>query len=136
MLNSLIRSWGFLEGDGGFFAHGGDDGDHQVLTLVEGGLHGVTQLTFWVSDVVLGLTVHGHQGQETVVDVQQLVLGSLDDWDLHVVGGWGQVFQLLAGEDVDGDQVDLGVTVLTGLGGGHVDDLTWSTLDDDETVLS
>lgn len=51
------------------------------------------------------------------------------------MGGWGEIFQLLAGEDVDGDQVNLGVTVLAGLGGGHFDDLAWAALDDNETVL-
>ena len=51
------------------------------------------------------------------------------------MGGWGQILQLLAGEDVDGDQVDLGVTVLPSLGGGHVDDLARAVLDDDEAVL-
>lgn len=51
------------------------------------------------------------------------------------MGGRGQVLELLAGEDVDGDQVDLGVTVLAGLGGGHVDDLARAVLDDDVTVL-
>jgi hypothetical protein len=51
------------------------------------------------------------------------------------VGGWAKIFVLLASEDVDGDQVDLGVTVLAGLGGGHVDNLAWAALDDDVTVL-
>ena len=27
---------------------------------------------------------------------------------------------------IDADQVDLGMTVLSGLGGGHVDDLAWA----------
>ena len=52
------------------------------------------------------------------------------------MGGGGQIFQLLAGEDVDGSQVDLGVTVLASLGGGHVDNLAWATFDDNMTVLS
>ena len=51
------------------------------------------------------------------------------------MGGWAEIFELLAGEDVDGDQMDLGVTVLAGLGGGHLDDLAWAVLDHDETVL-
>ena len=34
-----------------------------------------------------------------------------------------------------GDKVDLGVSVLSSLGGGHVDDLARSSLDDDVTVL-
>jgi hypothetical protein len=52
------------------------------------------------------------------------------------VGGGRQVFQLLASEDVYGDQVDFGVTVLASLGGGHIDDLAGTALDDDEAVLS
>ena len=44
-------------------------------------------------------------------------------------------FELLASEDVDGDQVDLGVTVLAGLGGGHFDNLAWAVLNADVSVL-
>lgn len=51
------------------------------------------------------------------------------------MGGGAEIFQLLAGEDVDGNQVDLGVTVLASLGGGHVDDLAGAILDADEAVL-
>lgn len=135
-LQLLSLFWSLLEGDGSLLIHSGDDGDQQVLTLVESSLDGVTQLTLWSLDVILGVTILGHQVQETIVNVQQLVLGSLDKWNLHVVGGWGQILHLLLGEDIGGNQVDLGVTVLTSLGGGHVDDLTWTTLDDNETVLS
>ena len=52
------------------------------------------------------------------------------------MGRWGKIFQLLAGEDIDGDQVNFGVTVLSSLGSGHVNDLAWTTLDDNMTVLS
>lgn len=51
------------------------------------------------------------------------------------MGGRAEIFQLLVGEDVDGDQMDLGVTVLAGLGGGHLDNLARAVLDDDEAVL-
>ncbi len=51
------------------------------------------------------------------------------------MGGRAEILQLLVGEDVDGDQMDLGVTVLSGLGGGHFDDLAGAVLDADETVL-
>jgi hypothetical protein len=37
---------------------------------------------------------------------------------------------------VSGDEVDLGVAVLSSLGGGHVNDLARSALDDDVSVLS
>jgi hypothetical protein len=52
------------------------------------------------------------------------------------VGGWAEFFKLLAGEDIGGDKMDLGVTVLSGLGGRHVDDLARAALDADEATLS
>lgn len=52
------------------------------------------------------------------------------------MGRWREIFQLLAGEDVESDQVNLCVTVLASLGGGHVDNLAWAALDDNESVLS
>lgn len=66
----------------------------------------------------------------------ELVLLTADVGNIHVVGGGRQVFQLLASEDVDGDQVDFGVTVLAGLGGAHVHNLARAVLDDNETVLA
>jgi hypothetical protein len=52
------------------------------------------------------------------------------------VGGWGQIFQFLASEDIKSNQMDLGVTVLAGLGGGHIDNLARAAFDDNEAVLS
>lgn len=52
------------------------------------------------------------------------------------MGGRAQLLELLASEDVDGDQVDLGVTVLASLGGGHVNDLARAILDANEAVLA
>lgn len=51
------------------------------------------------------------------------------------MGGRAKLLKLLASEDVNGDQVDLGVTVLASLGGRHVDNLAGTALDDDKTVL-
>lgn len=51
------------------------------------------------------------------------------------MGGRAQLLELLSGEDVDGDQVDLGVSVLSGLGGGHVDDLARTSLNHDVSAI-
>jgi hypothetical protein len=51
------------------------------------------------------------------------------------VGRWAKIFKLLSGEDVDSDKMDLGVTVLSSLGGRHIDNLAWTTLNNDVTVL-
>jgi hypothetical protein len=66
----------------------------------------------------------------------ELVLTTGDVRNIHVVSRGGEILVLLAGEDVDGDKVDLGVTVLASLGGRHIDDLARAALDDDETVLA
>lgn len=66
----------------------------------------------------------------------ELVLLAADIGDVHVVGRRAKLLKLLAGEDVDGDQVDLGVTVLASLGGRHVDNLARAAFDQDEAVLA
>ncbi len=70
-----------------------------------------------------------------MVSTHKLVLTAGDVGDVHVVGRRRQILQLLASEDIDGDDVNLGVTVLAGLGGGHLDDLAGAALDDNVTVL-
>ena len=52
------------------------------------------------------------------------------------MGGGAKFFELLASEDIDGNQMDLSVTVLSSLGGRHVDDLARAVLDANESVLS
>lgn len=66
----------------------------------------------------------------------ELVFLAGDLGDVHVVSRGRQIFELLASEDVEGDQVDLGVTVLASLGGGHFDNLAGTVLDDNVTVLT
>lgn len=55
--------------------------------------------------------------------------------NIHVVSGGAKIFKFLAVEDIDGHQMNFGVTMLARLGGGHLDNLTRATLDDDESVL-
>lgn len=52
------------------------------------------------------------------------------------MGGRAELFQLLASEDINGNQMDLGVTVLSSLGGRHAHDLARAALDNDQFVLS
>lgn len=74
------------------------------------------------------------RGARAITHKNLLLLG--DVGDVHVVGGGAEIFVFLAGEDIDGDQMDLGVTVLAGLRGRHINDLAGASLDDNETVLS
>ena len=51
------------------------------------------------------------------------------------MGGRAKFFKLLAGEDIDGNKMDLCVAVLASLGGRHIDDLAGAVLDHNEAVL-
>lgn len=66
----------------------------------------------------------------------ELVLLAADVGDVHVVGRRREIFVLLASEDISGNKMDLGVSVLAGLGSRHVNNLAGTVLDHDETVLA
>ncbi len=68
-------------------------------------------------------------------NTDQLIFLTSDVRDVHVMGRWAEFFKFLAGEDVDSNKMDLGVTMLASLGGRHVDDLAGTVLDHNETVL-
>lgn len=91
----------------------------------------VTKLSLGDLDVVLLGSIGLDEVEELVINVRELVLSAGDVGDVHVVGGRTELLQLLAGEDIDGDQVDLGVSVLAGLGGAHLDNLAGTTLNAD-----
>lgn len=52
------------------------------------------------------------------------------------MGGRRHVFVLPASEDVEGDNVGLGVTMLSSLGSSHFNDLARTPLDDNVTVFA
>jgi len=96
----------------------------------------LTNLTLRDLNIILSLTIISHQGEEAVIrDIEQLVLLAGDVGDIHVVGGGAKFFELLASEDINGNKMDLGVAVLSSLGGRHVDDLARTVLDHNEAVL-
>jgi hypothetical protein len=127
-----------------------------LLLLLEELVDLVADLTLRNLDIVLGLAALSHQRHEAILSnielsnissarflasrsagcTHELVFLAADIRNLHIVGRRRQIFQLLAGEQVQSDQMDLGVTVLAGLGSGHVDDLAWALLDHDEAVLA
>lgn len=51
------------------------------------------------------------------------------------MGGWRQIFKLLAGEDVKSGKMDLCMTMFSRLGGRHVDNLARTSFDDHMPVL-
>jgi len=127
---------GFLEGDGRFFVHGTNDSDQEILAFIEASLDIFAQVTFGELDVVLGSPVGRHEVEEAVINVYDLEFVTLDIRDIHVVGRRADIFKFLPSEDIYGNKVDLGMAMLAGLGGRHVDDLAWAALDNDMSVLA
>jgi hypothetical protein len=127
---------GFLKRNSLLFAHGGDDGDEKIFTFIESGRNLRAKVTVGDLNIVLRGAILVHQIEESIVNVDKLVFGTSDIGDIHVVRGRTDIFQFLAGEDIDGDKVNFGMSMLTGLRGRHVHDLAGATLDNDVTVFA
>lgn len=134
---NLTLRGGLLERHGLLLAHGGDDRDEQVLSFLKGLGNLLAQITIRDLDVVLGVAVPVHQVEETIIDIDKLVFGTLDVGDIHVVRGGTDIFEFFASEDlranwsmrriqtrkavgegvtyIDGNEMDLGVAVLSRL---------------------
>ena len=56
--------------------------------------------------------------------------------DIHVVGRGAKILELLAREDINCNEMDLGVTVLAGLGSAHFDNFARAVLYADKSVLA
>jgi len=122
-------------GNHAFFTTSSQDGAQEILSVTVFPGDFFSDFSLRNLQVVTGVASIVHQRQEAVLNIKQLEVPTLDVWHFHVVCGWTDVFEFLAGENVEGDHVDFGVTVLAGLGGGHLDNLAGTALDHDESVL-
>ena len=126
----------FLDTESVLLTHSSNNGNQQILTRLELLLDLLTKFTFGKLDVALGITRISDDRDESILNIDKLVFLTDDHRHCHVVGGRRDVFVLLSSENVNTDQVDLGRAVLSGLAGAHVDNLTGTTRDDDESVLT
>merc|ERR1719493_636084 len=86
--------------------------------------------------IISGITTVVHQGEEIVVHSNKLVVFALDIRHFHVVGGWANILKFLSCENIESDKMDFGVAVLSGLRGGHLNDLAGAVLDHDESSFA
>ena len=76
-----------------------------------------------------------HKGKLTILpNINNLPLGTVNDGDSSSMRGGDHILKLLTGEDIGGGEVTFGVTVLSGLGDGDVEDLAGLSLDHDVAV--
>lgn len=134
---SYLAAGSFFGINSSFFTHSSENDDVGILSLFCKELCDlIVDFALREFDIVLGGTIIRHERKETIVgNVEKLVFLAADVGNVHVVSGRAKIFQLLAGEDVNGNKMDLGVAVFAGLRGRHFDDLAGAVFDDDETVL-
>jgi len=140
----IRRCWTSLFVDGSvsfsrddtFFPTGSEDSDQDVGFILNGGTDLATNIIVGALKILPGVTGVVHHGEEVVLHADELVVLTLHVGHFHVVGGWADIFKFLASEDVEGDHVDLGVAVLTSLGGRHLNNLAWPVLDHNESSLT
>jgi len=119
-----------------FLVHGSHNGNQQILASLEILLDLLTNLIFRQLHIILCVTRISDQGQEPILNINQHVLLADNIGDIHVMGRGRNILVLLSREDVNSNQIDLGVPVLPGLAGAHVDYLARAAGNVDEAVLA
>jgi len=125
----------FFEADSSLLTHGSDNRNHKLLSVFESAFDLFAEIVVSQLDILFSGTIGQEHVKEAVIDVHETVFITGDVGDIHIMGRRGDIFELLAGKDIDGDEVNFCVTVLARLGGGHVNDLAGPALDHDVSVL-
>ena len=133
----LWNAWnlvGFLlVGDNLFDTNSSLNGDGDcVLASIPGITNLIGKGLREAGQVEVGLLVASfvHQGElSAILNIDNLPVGTVDNGDGGTVGGGNHIFVLLSSEDIGGDKVTLGVTVLSSLGDGDGEDLARLSLD-------
>ena len=133
---ACVGHLGDLVLDGLLFTHRTNDGDEYLLALFVIFLNRFSNVTLRNFDIALEGAIRSHQVHETItLNVDKLVFIAADVGNVHVVGGGRDIFQLFAGENVNSNKVNLGVTMLSSLGSGHINDFARAAFDNNVSVF-
>jgi len=127
---------GGLPAEDSLLTHGGDDGHNNLLALLDSGADLGAEIALRKTEVRLDGALVIEQVGKVAIKVHEGKLSTLDVGDIHIVRGGAEILNLLVGENVQADNVGLGVAVLAGLGGGHLNNLAGAALHDDVATLA
>ena len=68
-----------LVGDGLLLTHSGDNGDKEILAVIEARLDFLADVTIGYFDIILGSTILSHEVEETIVNVDLYAERSKDE---------------------------------------------------------
>ena len=111
----LVHGGVLFGGDDGLLPACGEAGHEQVGLGLDGVLDLLAHVGVGALKVLPGLAGVVHQGEEVVLQPDQLEVLAGDVGHLHVVSGGGELLKLLAGEDVQGHHVNLGAGASGGI---------------------
>ena len=117
----------FLHGNDLIVSQSRKDRDGQGLSGLKSGFNFTTEVIGVIGelDIFTAVTLVVHEGAEIISgDIDERVLFTHDEGDVGSVGRRNDILVLLSGEDINGREVALGVTVLASLGGRHSGNLS------------
>ena len=137
---SLYQLLGLLGFNDKGLAVGGKDGNDDlivsVLNFVPESHDAIKSLAFWWKvDILAHGVVESEKLSVVVLDVDEGIILAVNEWNLDIMGGWEVSFVTAASEEIGTGDTSLGVTVLSGLGFGDIDNTAWATLDEDIAAL-
>jgi len=136
-VNPCLRTLGgFLDGNSLFFTHGGDDSNQKILSFLEISLNLLSKVTLRDLDIIFRGSILGHEIEEALVNVNELVFVTRHVRDVHIVSRGTDIFQFFTSEDIDSNKMDFSVTVLAGLRSRHFDDLARTAFYNDMSVFT
>jgi len=149
--STLFGSSNGLESLDSGLSEGIGDGDGQFLAIGEvleglfeleanGGITGTTLVLEVLrvdGEVRSGVVLLVEELENSIIsDIKAGIVGFGDNDFQHIVGGGLELLVFLSGEDINTNEFDLGVTVLSGLGSSHFHDLARLALKKNARTLS
>merc|ERR1719273_2698454 len=133
----FVHSGVNLSGNDSLFSTGRKNSAKNISAIYYSSFALFADVIFRNLQILTGFAGVVHKGEISVVRaVKELIILTRNIGHIHVMGRWTNVLILSVSEDIQGDQVDLGVAVLAGLGGGHLHNLAGTTLDHDKSTFT
>jgi len=135
---ALVLAPNLLDSTDLFLAHGRHHGQEDVLSFIISTLDlGLQSFITGKLGVILSVATLSQKADKSIFrNVNQLILNTVNMWNVTVVRRRNNILKLLSSENVNSNKVALGMAMLPSLGSGDLNNLAGTVLDDDVAVLA